>query len=82
MKSSTSSSTTICSVEGAFEKYRIHKTPGDPTRREFTYFMLGGGRLIYASTARLALIKVLIQVVHYTIIIVILSEFPLLLNQF
>ena len=32
---------------------------GDLTRREFTYFMLGGGRFIYASAARLALIKVL-----------------------
>ena len=36
----------------------IIKIVGDPTRREFTYFMLGGGRFIYASAARLALIKV------------------------
>eukprot|EP01041_Mallomonas_annulata_P005778 gene5778-11676_t len=43
--------------DGSFEKDRIHKAPGDPTRREFTYFMLGGARLVYASAARLALIK-------------------------
>ena len=47
------------SADGAFEKDRIVKTPGDPTRREFTYFMLGGTRFIYASAARLALIKVI-----------------------
>ncbi len=46
------------STDGAFEKDRIPKSAGDPTRREFTYFMLGGARFIYASAARLALIKV------------------------
>lgn len=46
------------SADGAFEKDRISKVAGDPTRREFTYFMLGGARFIYASAARLALIKV------------------------
>ena len=46
------------SYDGTFEKDRIKKKAGDPTRREFTYFMLGGGRFIYASAARLALIKV------------------------
>ena len=46
------------STDGAFEKDRIPKVAGDPTRREFTYFMLGGARFIYASAARLALIKV------------------------
>lgn len=45
------------SADGAFDKDRIPKTAGDPTRREFTYFMLGGARFIYASAARLALIK-------------------------
>ena len=45
------------STDGYFEHERIKKTPGDPTRREFTYFMLGGARFIYASAARLALIK-------------------------
>jgi len=46
------------SVDHAFEKDKIEKKPGDPSRREFTYFMLGGARFIYASAARLALIKV------------------------
>jgi hypothetical protein len=46
------------SADGGFEKDRIHKKAGDPTRREFTYFMLGGGRFMYATIARLVLIKV------------------------
>jgi hypothetical protein len=46
------------SIDHAFEKDRIKKQAGDPSRREFTYFMLGGARFIYASAARLALIKV------------------------
>lgn len=46
------------SVDKAFEKDRIVKAAGDPNRREFTYFILGGARLIYASAARLALINV------------------------
>ena len=45
------------SSDGAFESDRIIKAPGDPTRREFTYFMLGGARFVYASAVRLALIK-------------------------
>ena len=30
---------------------------GDPGKRAFTYFMLGGGRFVYASVARLAVLK-------------------------
>ena len=45
------------SVDGAFEKDRIHKAPGEGNQREFTYFMLGGARFIYASAVRLALVK-------------------------
>jgi len=45
------------SQDGGFEKDRIIKAPGDPSRKEFTYFMLGGGHFLYASVARLALIK-------------------------
>lgn len=57
--SSTAKSTEdFGSVDHAFEKDRIKKAAGDPSRREFTYFMLGGARFIYASAARLALIKV------------------------
>ena len=46
------------STDGSFEGDRIPKAAGDPSRREFTYFMLGGARFIYASAVRLALIKV------------------------
>mmetsp|Transcript_15029 Transcript_15029/g.15145 ORF Transcript_15029/g.15145 Transcript_15029/m.15145 type:complete len:217 (-) Transcript_15029:109-759(-) len=52
-----SSSASLGSADGSFDKDRITKSVGDPTRREFTYFMLGGARLVYASAARLALIK-------------------------
>lgn len=46
------------SPDHGFEEYRIKRAPGDPTRREFTYFMLGGGRILYASVARLAVVRV------------------------
>jgi ubiquinol-cytochrome c reductase iron-sulfur subunit len=44
-------------VDGSFEKDRIHKAPGEANQREFTYFMLGGARFIYANAVRLALVK-------------------------
>ncbi len=31
--------------------------PGDPSKRAFTYFILTGGRFIYASALRLAVLK-------------------------
>jgi len=31
--------------------------PGDPSRRAFTYFLLGGAKFVYASIARLAVLK-------------------------
>jgi len=31
--------------------------PGDPSRRAFTYFMIGGARFVYASIARLTVLK-------------------------
>lgn len=46
------------SADGSFEKDRIKKELGEPNSREFTYFMLGGARFVYASAVRLALIKV------------------------
>jgi hypothetical protein len=46
------------SPDNLFEKERLVKTPGDDSSRDTTYFLLGGGRIIYASAARLALIKV------------------------
>lgn len=47
----------VGSVDGSFEHDRIEKTAGDPNKREFTYFVLGGARFIYASAARLGLMK-------------------------
>lgn len=45
------------SIDGGFDKDRIIKESGDPNRRDFTYFMIGGARFVYASVARLAVIK-------------------------
>ena len=41
-----------------YEDAKIDYSEGDPAKKEFTYFMLGGARFIYASLARAALIKV------------------------
>lgn len=46
------------STDGLFESEKLDKSPGDGTRKDFTYFMLGGGRLVWATTARLALLSV------------------------
>ena len=46
------------SYDTAYEDAKIQFTEGDPGKREFTYFLLGGARFIYASLARVALIKV------------------------
>ena len=35
--------------------------PGDPSKRAFTYFVLTGGRFIYASAIRLAVLKFLLS---------------------
>ncbi|GMF62722.1 unnamed protein product [Phytophthora fragariaefolia] len=43
------------SVDHYFEKDRIDAA--DPSKRAFTYFMLGGARVAYATAARLAVIK-------------------------
>lgn len=57
----SSSSTTVDKL-GSFDNYydkdKIHKKPGDPNKRDFTYFVLGGARFIYASAARLVALKV------------------------
>eukprot|EP01040_Poterioochromonas_malhamensis_P014588 gene14588-16163_t len=55
--SSASSVNQYASPDHGFEKDRIQKAPGGDNNRDFTYFILGGGRFLYASTARLALIK-------------------------
>eukprot|EP00903_Cladosiphon_okamuranus_P013799 g12842.t1 len=47
----------LTNQDGYFEKDRVPK--GDPGKREFTYFMLGASRFLYASSARLILLKFL-----------------------
>lgn len=44
----------------AQENHRVDKI-GDPDKRAFTYFVLTGGRMIYASAIRLAVLKFLIS---------------------
>ncbi len=44
------------SRDGYFEKSLLPR--GDAYRREFTYFVLGAGRFLYASATRLVLIRV------------------------
>lgn len=46
------------SVDHYFDDDRIKKTPGSPNNRNFTYLVLGGGRLLWASGARLAVMTV------------------------
>jgi hypothetical protein len=55
---SFSAANSFNSTDGYFESERIKKAPGDSNNRNFTYFLLGAGRVVYASTARLALITV------------------------
>ena len=43
--------------EGSHERF----LPGDPSKRAFTYFVLTGGRFIYASAIRLAVLKFLLS---------------------
>jgi len=45
------------SFDNYYEKDKLHKQPGDPNKRDFTYFVLGGARFIYASAARLVALK-------------------------
>lgn len=57
-RSSSNATPFYGSVDGNFEKERIVKQPGESNTRDFTYFMLGNKRIVYASAVRLALIKV------------------------
>lgn len=41
-----------------FETDRIKKAPGQENRKEYNYFVLSGGRVIWATGARLALMSV------------------------
>ena len=60
------------SVDGAFEKDRIKKVAGEGNSRDFTYFMLGGARFVYASAVRLALIKV--SNIFFPLCLVVINE--------
>lgn len=48
----------FASVDDNFERDRIHKEVGEENTRDFVYFTLGFSRMVYASVARLAVIKV------------------------
>jgi len=52
------SSSKVVDTMGSYDKNYENAVPkGDADRREFTYLALGGARFLYASAARLALIK-------------------------
>lgn len=46
------------SVDHYFDTDRVKKAPGQATSRDFNYFVLGGGRVLWATGARLALMTV------------------------
>ena len=64
------------SQDMAFNNDRIMKKEGEANQRDFTYFLLGGGRFIYASAARLALIKVSLFIIFFILF------FPVIYNFF
>lgn len=45
------------SVDGQFEAVRLDKDFGEPNNRDFAYMVIGGGRFVTASLARLMVIK-------------------------
>jgi len=46
------------SYDGKYEDFRLKKKAGDPNKRAFTYFVLGGARFLYATSVRLLAMKV------------------------
>lgn len=51
--------TDFSSVDHNFDKDRLKKTElGEDNSRDFTYFLLGADRMVFASLARLTLVKV------------------------
>jgi hypothetical protein len=54
----TNDTENLGSIDHYFDTDRIKKTPGQGTRRDFNYFVLGGGRVLWATGARLALMSV------------------------
>ena len=70
------------SQDMAFTKDRIMKKEGEDNQRDFTYFFLGGGRFIYASAARLALIKVSIYFYFISVLQLLLFYFIFFVYSF
>jgi hypothetical protein len=51
-----------CLVLGRYDEHSHEQfVPGDPSKRAFTYFVLTGGRFIYASALRLAVLKFILS---------------------
>ena len=50
----------IYSIEYDVSNHTVAKA-GDPDKRAFTYFVMTGGRMIYASALRLAVLKFLMS---------------------
>ena len=50
------------SLSGRYDEHVHDKFPaGDPSKRAFTYFVLTGGRFIYASALRVAVLKLIVS---------------------
>lgn len=47
------------SVDGLFEEAQRPKDTVDPTKRAHTYFVMGATKMVYASAARLTVVKVI-----------------------
>ena len=46
----------------SYDEHAHQRFPvGDPSKRAFTYFVLTGGRFIYASALRLAVLKFILS---------------------
>lgn len=52
----------MLSVPRSYDEHVHDRFPvGDPSKRAFTYFVLTGGRFIYASALRLAVLKFILS---------------------
>lgn len=55
-------SSDLVTVTGRYDEHSHEQfVPGDPSKRAFTYFVLTGGRFIYASALRLAVLKFILS---------------------
>ena len=53
--------TVLCCMRSYDEHAHERFPTGDPSKRAFTYFVLTGGRFIYASALRLAVLKFILS---------------------